>query len=322
MPEERRDISLRISVTDRCELRCLYCKASEGLPLVPRAQVLRYEQIIDFVRVLGYSFRLSKVRITGGEPLFRRDILRFVDMLAREDVPDVALTTNAQRLRETAAGLAAAGLRRVNVSLDSLDEDTYRKLTRGGELGRALAGIEAARCAGLEPIKLNMVVLRGINDGEVADIARFGIERGLVVRFLELMPIGVASALHREWFVPSAEVRQKLASSFDLEPLVGEPGSSSRDFRVRDGCGRTGVVGLISPCTRPFCDRCRRLRLTATGRLLGCLAQAEGIDIRPMLAASSSQARAQVVEAVERALLLKHSGRRFGDQKHMVRIGG
>ncbi|HUU43815.1 MAG TPA: radical SAM protein, partial [Planctomycetota bacterium] len=266
--------------------------------------------------------RVTKVRLTGGEPLIRGDVVDLVRMLADEGVPDLALTTHGGRLAGLAAELRDAGLHRVNVSLDSLDPATYRKLTGGAELAPTLEGIDAALDAGLAPVKLNTVVLQGVNDDEVVAIAEYGIARGCAVRFLELMPIGPAAERFDAWFVPSAEVLATLEASFDLEPLGRTRDAASRDFRARDRRGRTGVVGLISPCTEPFCTDCRRLRLTATGKLLGCLAQADGIDVRPILAEGGAAGDARLVEAVDRALRLKTTGRRFGDQKPMVRIGG
>jgi len=315
-------VSLRVSVTDRCDLHCRYCRGPEGVPIAPGERCIAYEEIVAFVRLLARGFGLSKVRITGGEPLVRRDIVDLVDMLARLNLPDLALTTNGQRLSELAAPLREAGLDRVNVSLDSLDPETYRTLTRGGDLKRTLAGIEAALAAGLAPVKLNAVVLRGINDGEVAALARYGLDRGCPVRFLELMPIGVAGPHLSEWFVPSDEVRAALCDVFDLQPLPWDTQAASRDFAVTDAAGREGVVGFISPCSNAFCAGCRRLRLTASGKLLGCLAQVDGIDVKPILHEGDATRDARLVEAVHAALRLKRNGRRFGDQKSMVRIGG
>jgi len=319
---ERRPVSLRISVTDRCDERCLYCRPAEGVTLVPRRDVLRFEEIIRFVRAVKADFGLSKVRLTGGEPLIRRGLADLVRRLSLEGIGDLALTTNGQRLADMAAVLCRAGLRRVNVSLDTLDRTTYRRLTRGGNLSRTLAGIEAARACGLKPVKLNMVVLRGINDHEVVPLARFGIERGCEVRFLELMPIGVAAPSHERWFVSSAEVREQVARAMELVPLAEEPDRASRSFLARDAAGRSGRIGFVSPCSEPFCRTCRRLRLTATGRLLGCLGQTRGIDVRALLRGSGEPDETLLCGAVEEALRLKRGGRRFAEQELMVRIGG
>jgi len=303
-------------------MRCLYCRPGETSPDEVSEGLLGFDEIVGFVRELKGHFGLAKVRITGGEPLMRDGLNELVRMLAREDIPDLALTTNGQQLAEQAEALRSAGLDRVNISLDSLDAATYRKLTRGGDLTRTLEGIDAARRMGFSPVKLNMVVLRGINDREVTDLARFGLERGCPVRFLEVMPIGVAAEHYDRWFVPAAEVAKRLSEAFELRPLPREPGASSRNVLARDGRGHTGILGFISPCSRPFCADCQRLRLTSTGMLLGCLARSEGVDIRPLLKEHPAESDGRLVQAVGEAFRLKRGGRDFGDQKHMVSIGG
>jgi len=318
MFENARAVSLRISLTRCCELRCLYCRGEGSDADAGVGNVLRFDEILALVGALAERFGLSKVRLTGGEPLLREGVAELVAELVRLGVPDVTVTTNGQQLKSEATRLHRAGLRRINVSLDSLDPSTYRMLTRGGELEPTIRGIEAAVHAPFSPVKLNMVVLRGINDGEVARVARFGLERFCHVRFLELMPIGVAAARHDEWFVPSAEVRERLTGPFELEPLPIEPGSSSRNFLAKDRSSLTGTFGFVSPCTEPFCDGCRRLRLTASGRLLGCLAKGDAIDIRPLLQGS----RERLFDAVERALKLKRRARGFALRENMVSIGG
>ena len=312
-------LSLRLSVTSRCQLRCRYCAPADGLAGPPAA--LASDEIIDFVRALGRHYPLRKVHLTGGEPLTRPDILALVAALAREWAADLALTTNGHRLATMAADLRRAGLGRINISLDSLDPDTYRRLTRGARLAPVIAGIEAACHAGFAPIKLNMVVLRGINDHEVAEVVQWGLERGCQVRLLELMPIGVARPHFDEWFLSTAEVRERLAAHFDLQPVAGAAGGSSRNFMAR-GEKAGGIVGFISPCSDSFCSGCRRLRLTAEGRLLGCLAQPDGVDIRAALRAAGPERDALLSAAVEKALALKRTGRRFAAQGPMIAVGG
>ena len=275
MPNARKPLTLRISVTDLCQHRCVYCMPLDGVPKVPHGDVLRLEEMAQFADAVRRVAGLSKVRITGGEPLVRPGVGQLLRLLAGQGVADIALTTNGAALAEMAAELRSAGLQRVNVSLDTLVPETYRRLTRGGDLAGALAGIDAAMAAGLNPVKLNTVVLRGLNDHEVLDIARFALERGCQPRFLELMPIGPAAERMREWQVTTGEVRARLAAAFDMAPIGRERGGSSERFKVR-GHGVDGLVGFISPQTSPFCSDCRRLRLTATGRLLGCLAQQDG----------------------------------------------
>ena len=321
-PAARPRLSLRISVTEQCQLRCPYCMPAEGLPAASAEKVLTVAEILRFVRVLRGRFDVAKVRLTGGEPLVRRDVAALVAALAAEGISEIALTTNAELLADAAADLRQAGLRRVNVHIDSLDPEVYRAITRHGRLARALEGIAAAQRAGLVPIKLNTVVLGGVNDGEVVAMARFGLERGCEVRFLEVMPIGVAAARQREWFVPSAEVRERLRRAFDLEPMPVVPGVPSRDFRARDAEGRRGIVGFISPCSEPFCGDCRRLRLTSTGRLLGCLGRAEGPDVSAMLRSPGACDEAGLLAAIDRALRLKQEDHCFAGQRIMVTVGG
>jgi len=313
-------LSLRISVTNRCQLRCRYCAPPQGAACLPGA-ALTSDEIVEFVRTLRRHYPLRKVHLTGGEPLARPDVVDLVGRLAREGADDLALTTNGQRLAAMAGDLRRAGLGRINISLDSLDPDTYRRLTRGGDLAPVIAGIEAARQAGFDPIKLNMVVLRGVNDHEVTAVARWGLERGCQVRLLELMPIGVAQPHFDEWFISTADVRERLAAHFDLRPVAGSAGASSRNFAARGG-GLSGVIGFISPCSDSFCSGCRRLRLTADGRLLGCLAQPDGVDIRNMLQAANAERGAILAAAVETALALKRAGRQFAAQSPMIAVGG
>jgi len=321
-PSRQRGVSLRLSVTDRCCLRCLYCKPAEGVPLAPRRDVLCFEEMVRVARALDRHVGLTGVRLTGGDPLARADIPELVRMLADLHPPDLALTTNGQRLAPMAEALKAAGLKRVNISLDTLKPDTFRAMTRGGELQATLDGIDAALHAGLAPIKLNVTVLRNVNDREVVDLARYGLQRGCQVRFLELMPIGVAASRHRAWFVPAREVRARLQAAFNLAPLPYEPGATSRNLAARDADGRSGVLGFIAPCSEPFCTGCRRLRLTATGRLLGCLARPEGPDLRPLLRGPVPASDSQLAAAAQKALAVKHTGRRFTEQAAMAAIGG
>jgi cyclic pyranopterin phosphate synthase len=243
-------------------------------------------------------------------------------MLAGEGIPDLALTTNGQRLAEMAAQLKDAGLRRVNVSLDSLRAEVFRTITRGGELRRTLKGIDAALSCGLEPVKINAVVLRPHNFDEVSDIARLALEKGCQVRFLELMPIGCARNIFEEAFVSADEVRARMEESFTLKALPVADGGTSRDFLAHDCHGRRGIIGFISPESRPFCTGCRRLRLTSTGRLIGCLASGNGPSVRELLRSNKPDAGERLIELVDAALRCKaeHSG--FKCTPPMVAVGG
>lgn len=315
-------ISLRLSVTDQCQLHCIYCAPPDGVEQLPFAELLSFEEMLRFVRIVKRRFGLSKVHITGGEPLLRPGVTDFVAMVACENVPDLALTTNGQLLGAIALDLKRAGLPRINISLDSLNSETFRSLTRGGELCHTLAGIEAALQSGLSPVKLNVTVLRNVNNHEVVDIARYGLERGCEVRFLELMPIGPAADRFGDLFMASAEVRTKLAEAFDLVPTPPMYGKSSMDYLARDAQGRKGIIGFISSQTAPFCHDCRRLRLTATGQLIGCLARGEGPDVRRLLRDDDSRDGELLVEAIHDALCLKRNGGSFRTRELMARVGG
>jgi cyclic pyranopterin phosphate synthase len=315
-------LSLRVSVTDRCGLRCTYCSPVSGAPPLAREEILPYEAITGFVRLLKARYGLTHVRLTGGEPLLRPKIERLVAMLAAEGVPDLALTTSGQQLARLAGTLQQAGLKRINISLDSLDPATFAGLSGGGALHATLAGIDAALEAGLRPVKLNMVVLRGRNDHEAAGLVRFAMERGCQARFLELMPIGAAEAGFEDLFVPSAEVRERISGEFALAPLPIDPRSTSRNFVARDGRGLTTTVGFVSPSSEPFCSACPRLRLTANGMLLGCLARPEEIPIAPLLRDPSSVNEAAIAAAIDQALKLKRRDGAFMQPRAMVGIGG
>ena len=317
-----KQLSLRISVTDRCQLRCSYCMPPEGVPKKKHSDILSFEDIVRFVRILKSGFGISKVRITGGEPLVRPGISELVKLLADEDIADLALTTNGQELAQLAGDLKRAGLGRVNVSLDSLDDRTFWKLTGGGRLGRSLEGIKAALGNGLKPLKINMVVLRGINDHEVSALARFGLERGCQVRFLELMPIGCAKEKFDERFVPSLEIRQRLENCFSLEEISTGPSQSSRNFWAWDRVGHKGIIGLISPTSQPFCQGCRRVRLTSTGQLISCLAKGSGPSVRKLLQDDTLPARRALGQIVSEGLCQKRSDREFHSHSPMVAVGG
>lgn len=312
-------LSLRISVTDRCQLRCRYCMPEEGVALLGRSDILRYEEIAFLVRSLQRDWTIRKARISGGEPLVRTDVDHLVRLLAGLDIPDLALTTNAQSLAGLAPALARAGLRRINVSLDTLSPGTFRWLSRGGDLARTLAGIDAALASGFSPLKLNMIVMRGINDEEVGDVLRFALQRGSELRFLELMPMGAAKPEFAQRFVPWTETRDRIGCANTLNALPEEPASSSRRFSVQLPDGTRGTVGFITPWSAPFCSGCNRLRITADGRLFGCLANSQGVSIRAALRAGDAD---RVLQAVREALGAKGGGKRFAHDRVMACTGG
>jgi len=290
----RRIDYLRVSVTDRCNLRCRYCRPEAGVPLLPHQEILRYEEIeavIDAAVELGFR----QVRITGGDPLLRRGL---IDFLARVSAAhpslELALTTNGTRLAEMARDLVRAGVRRVNVSLDTRRADRFAALTRGGELAPVIRGIEAALQVGLEPVKINVVLLRGWNEDEVADFARWTLDRPLRLRFIEFMP-------HGEWnersFFSAAEAWERITAFSRLVPTPRAGAGPALCYRLP---GSLGTIGFISPLTRPFCSWCNRLRLTADGRLLPCLLGKHFSDMKTALrsGAGTDAIRAALAAAI------------------------
>jgi len=269
---KRRINYLRISVTDRCNLRCIYCMSSEGVPWMPHSEILSYEEISVVVRIAA-ELGINKVRLTGGEPLVRAELHELVQMLSEvKGIDDISLTTNGTLLKKHALELKQAGLKRVNISLDTFRSDRFRYITRCGELSDVLDGIDAAMNADLHPVKINMVVMRGINDDEVLDFARMTYKQGWHVRFIERMPFTEIAEV-----VPSDELRQRIMSVGSLEPCSSAIGNGpARYYRLP---GASGTIGFISPITEPFCSDCNRLRLTSNGRLCPCLLSDEGVDL-------------------------------------------
>lgn len=271
---------LRLSVTSTCDLRCVYCRPNGSANAQSSRECLTDEQRLEFVRFLYERYGLSQVRITGGEPLLHRGIIRLLSDL-RRCVPHVelAMTTNGRLLYHKGFELFHAGLHRLNVSLDSLRPKRYREIT-GADIEGVLNGIQSARVVGFRTLRINTVVLRGINDNEIIDLSIWALARGLEVRFLEAMPIGATAEFNRSAFVSGAEIEAILAKRFQLDPLPRKPGETARRFRAADPTV-DGVIGLISPVTEPFCVACRRMRLTAEGILYPCLLDDRAVDMRP-----------------------------------------
>jgi len=286
---------LRISVTDRCNLRCIYCMPPQGVRLSPRSEILHYEEI-QAVAQAAAALDINKVRLTGGEPLVRSGLSHLVEILSQiEGIDDIALTTNGMLLRQYAAPLRQAGLRRVNVSLDTLKREKFHRITRHDKLGDVLDGIKAAKEAGLDPVKVNMVVIRGINDDEVLDFARLTIEQEWHVRFIEPMPFGIGEDIS---FVPTGEIQERLLSLGSLEPCLPSQGNGpAKYFRFE---GTQGTVGFISPLSEHFCFNCNRLRLTVDGKLRPCLLSDEEIDLKNPLrrGASPDELKGLIQQAV------------------------
>jgi len=288
---------LRISVTDRCNLRCIYCIPPEGVSQMPHSAILSYEEIQTVVRAAA-ELGINKIRLTGGEPLVRAELSKLVRMLSQiEGIEELSLTTNGVFLKKHAMELKQAGLSRVNVSLDTLKPDKFRYITRLGELEAVLEGIEAAKEAGLEPVKINTVVMRGINDDEILDFARMTRENGWHVRFIELMPFNGVTE-----FVPFIELQQHISLLGKLEPCPDSTGITGNGpaiyYRLT---GARGTIGFINPLTEhSFCSRCNRMRLTPDGKLRPCLLGEDEIDLKMPLRnnASIEVLKSLIVKAV------------------------
>ena len=266
----RRVEYLRVSVTDKCNLRCIYCMPEEGLPWLHKEQLLSYEEIVEVIATMA-PLGLSRVRITGGEPLVRRDLPELVRMIAAvPGIEDLSLSTNAVLLEEHSEALRGAGIKRVNISLDSLRPDRIDALSRRpGSAGRIMAGIDAAERVGFDPIKVNVVLMRGRNDDEIADFASLTRERPWHVRFIELMPTGANLELSRDHFISCAEALDSLRGLGELEPAPGPWGNGPATYYRFPGA--PGTVGVITPMSHNYCERCNRMRLTADGQLRPCL---------------------------------------------------
>ncbi len=312
---------LRISVTDRCSFRCTYCMPEEGMDWLPRDDVLTFDELERLARLLVEVHGIRAIRLTGGEPTVRAHLPLLVAKLAALDV-DLALTTNGATLQSCAADLAAAGLRRVNVSIDSLRRERFAEMTRRDELHRVLEGIDAALDAGLAPVKLNAVVIAGVNDDEVVDLARFGRDRGVDVRFIEFMPLDADGGWAPGQVVSQAEILARIDAVFPLEP-VARGSEPAQRFRYLDGRGEVGVIPSV---TEPFCDRCDRIRLTADGQLRSCLFSLEDHDLRGVLRSGGTDD--DVSAAVEACVAGKWEGHGIGrvqfvrPARSMSQIGG
>jgi cyclic pyranopterin phosphate synthase len=282
----RRIDYLRVSLTDRCNMRCVYCMPAVGMQFAPRPELLTNDELLLALRAAARAgFR--KLRLTGGEPLLRHGIVDLIrEMKAIPGIEHIAMTTNALRLRKLAPDLKAAGLDRVNISIDSLDPQKFRQMTRGGSLDEVWAGIEAARSAGLEPIKLNAVVVRGMNDDEVIRLAELTLRYAWEFRFIEVMPLTGVAGLADEGVISSAELVSRLEAHYGPLEEIGQAASDpARTYRIP---GAPGKIGFISSVSDPFCSTCNRMRLTADGRLHLCLLRDDEVDLRSAIRSGAS----------------------------------
>ncbi|HET6627570.1 MAG TPA: GTP 3',8-cyclase MoaA [Nocardioidaceae bacterium] len=316
---------LRVSLTDRCNLRCSYCMPAEGLDWLPHEETLSDDEVIRLIRIGVEQLGIDEVRFTGGEPLVRRglvDIVRRTKELTPS--PETSLTTNALGLARTASALADAGLDRVNVSLDTIRREHFHEITRRDRLEDVVAGLEAAQAAGLGPVKVNAVLLRGINDDQAPELLRWCLERGYQLRFIEQMPLDAQHRWNRTTMITAEEILASLEAEFDLEPAQEPRGSAPAElFSVNGG---PATVGVIASVTRPFCGDCDRVRLTADGQVRNCLFAREESDLRAALRGGASDD--EIADRWRAAMLTKRPGHGINDvsflqpTRPMSAIGG
>jgi len=304
---------LRVSVTDRCDFRCVYCM-SEHMTFLPKAELLTLEEL-DRLCSAFVAKGVTKLRLTGGEPLVRRGIMTLVGSLSRHlksgALKELTLTTNGSQLEKYAAELKDLGVERINVSIDTLDPDKFRAVTRWGDLGKVLAGVEAAQKAGLK-VKINAVALKGVNEDELADMTAWAHGRGMDLTLIEVMPLGETGESRLDQYLPLSLARAQLAERYTLEDIDYRTGGPARYVRVKETGGR---LGFITPLTHNFCESCNRVRITCTGTLYMCLGQNDAADLRSPLRASESDA--QLYAAIDEAIGRKPKGHDFViDREH------
>jgi cyclic pyranopterin phosphate synthase len=300
---------LRISVTDRCNFKCFYCKSAKGVHYVERKRLLTYEEIERLARLL-VGLGIRKIRLTGGEPLLRRDLETLVSKLTSiPKLDDLALTTNAFNLSERAERFRFSGLKRVTISLDSLQPDRFHQITRKHDLEKVLSGIRAAKDCGLEPVKVNCVVVRGVNDDEILDFAAYARQNDLAVRFIEFMPLDEDEQWCRSKVVMGDEIFRVLTGRYSLVPLTAtDPSSTARNYGFEDS---PGAVGLITPVSNPFCGQCSRIRLTADGKVRTCLFSHVEYDAKSLLRRGASDD--ELEEFFRLTLQKKEEGHRINE---------
>ena len=312
---------LRISVTDRCNFRCTYCMPEEGMEWTPRDELLTFEEIERLASILVNRFGVDGIRLTGGEPTVRARLPVLIEKLAALGV-DLALTTNGATLRQQAADLKAAGLRRINISLDTFDRQRFIDLTRRDELDRVLDGIDAAIEVGFDPVKINCVVMKGTNDDEIMDFVEFGRRTGTVVRFIEFMPLDADQAWQDDSVLSQQDILDRISAEYPLEPLTRGSSPAAR-WRYTDGGGEIGVIATV---TQAFCDSCDRIRLTAEGAFRNCLFATNEYDMRAMLRGGATDD--DIADALKAAVKDKWAGHQIGQvhfirpKKSMSQIGG
>lgn len=317
--------NLRISVTDRCNIRCFYCMPAENVQFMQRQELLTFEEIVRFVRV-AVPLGLRKIRLTGGEPLVRRDLHVLVRKLAAiPEIVDIGLTTNGILLAEQAEGLFDAGLRRINISLDALDPVKFEQITRRKGYEQVIAGIQAAQAVGFDPVKVNAVAVRGLTEDEIVPFGHFARDTGVDIRFIEFMPLDADNAWEREKVLFAHEIIEKLSQ--EIMPLVPaadqDPHAPASEFTFEDGVGRIGFIASVS---QPFCMSCDRFRITADGKLRNCLFSLEETDVKAMLRGSATDG--EIAAAIRASVAAKKEGHEINTarfiqpQRPMHSIGG
>ncbi|HTR47298.1 MAG TPA: GTP 3',8-cyclase MoaA [Verrucomicrobiae bacterium] len=318
----RQITDLRVSVTDRCNFRCVYCRSANPETHMPARELLEWSEHERLVRIL-VGLGIRKVRVTGGEPMVRPGVEDFLARLKALGVQDLSMTTNGYLLADHCDRLVAAGMNRINISLDSLKRERFERITRTKTFDQVIAGIDAAQASKLRPVKVNAVLVRGINDDEVEAFAEFARDRDLIMRFIEFMPLDADRAWTRDMVVTGAEVYNRITARWPLVPIVHELSETARKFRFANG---RGEIGLISPVSQPFCGHCSRLRLTADGKLRTCLFSKEDHDLRAVLRGGATDR--EIAEAILGIVAQKEKGHRINEpgfqppSRTMVFIGG
>ncbi|NDQ56008.1 MAG: GTP 3',8-cyclase MoaA [Acidipila sp.] len=318
----RQITDLRISVTDRCNFRCVYCRSADPENYRPVDELLQWDELERLARVL-LALGIRKVRVTGGEPMVRPGVEEFIARLKKLGVQDLSMTTNGQLVAERCHALIAAGLDRINISLDSLDPEKFERITRTRKFASVMAGIQAAQASSLRPVKVNAVLVRGINDDEVEAFARLARETGISMRFIEFMPLDADRHWSRDLVVPAAEVKRRIEALWELVPIAHERSETARKFAFADS---PGEIGLIAPVTQPFCGFCSRIRITADGKMRTCLFSSEDHDLKPLLRGNASDQ--QLAAFIEERVMEKEEGHRINEpgfaqpSRTMVYIGG
>ena len=319
----RQIVDLRVSITDRCNYRCVYCRSADPDNYRAHEEILSWPELERLARIF-VGLGIQKIRVTGGEPLVRDGVEDFVSRLRDLGVGDLSMTTNGHLLAERCERLLAAGLKRINVSLDSLDRAKFDQITRTKSYDKVMEGIAVAQKTRLAPVKVNAVLVRGLNDGEVESFAEFARERGVVMRFIEFMPLDADRHWSRDQVVPAAEVHQRIHARWPLEQIPHEQSETARKYRFADGA--PGEIGLIAPVTQAFCGHCSRIRLTADGKLRTCLFGKEDHDMRDMLRGKASDE--EIVTRIRSIVMEKEEGHRINEpgfvppSRTMVYIGG